>query len=57
VQAAGRLIRSESDRGIIVLMDDRFLSEEFQEALPSDWRAEAFVKSNILSELNDFWSK
>ncbi|MFC4321474.1 ATP-dependent DNA helicase [Litchfieldia salsa] len=38
LQAGGRLIRSEEDTGIIVLVDDRFLTQKYQELLPEEWR-------------------
>ncbi|WP_078544626.1 ATP-dependent DNA helicase [Litchfieldia alkalitelluris] len=38
LQAGGRLIRSEKDTGVIVLVDDRFLSQKYQGLLPSEWR-------------------
>jgi DNA excision repair protein ERCC-2 len=37
VQAAGRLIRSETDRGIIALLCQRFLQEPYAGHLPRDW--------------------
>jgi len=37
VQAAGRLIRSESDRGAIVLIGRRFLDPRYARLLPADW--------------------
>ncbi|RLQ94078.1 ATP-dependent DNA helicase [Falsibacillus albus] len=38
LQAGGRLIRSESDRGTIILIDDRFLQRKYQSLLPDHWR-------------------
>ncbi len=38
VQAAGRLIRSSTDRGVIVLMGKRFRSKLYQRHMPRDWR-------------------
>jgi DNA excision repair protein ERCC-2 len=38
VQAAGRAIRSESDRGIIVLIDERFTWKNYFKCLPIDWK-------------------
>ncbi|MGN7940358.1 ATP-dependent DNA helicase [Virgibacillus sp. 6R] len=38
LQAGGRLIRSETDSGVIVLVDDRFLMEKYQRLLPNEWR-------------------
>ena len=37
VQAAGRLIRSETDRGVIALLCQRFLQEPYVSHLPRDW--------------------
>lgn len=38
LQAGGRLIRSESDHGTIVLVDDRFLTSKYQSLLPKEWK-------------------
>lgn len=38
VQAGGRLIRSETDSGIIVLVDDRFLTPNYKRLLPYEWQ-------------------
>ncbi|RWZ58833.1 ATP-dependent DNA helicase [Halobacillus fulvus] len=37
LQAGGRLIRSEEDKGVIQLIDDRFLSPKYLQLLPEDW--------------------
>ena len=37
VQSAGRLIRSESDTGVVVLACKRFLREPYRRYLPADW--------------------
>lgn len=37
-QAGGRLIRSETDSGIIVLADDRFLQNSYYQLLPEEWK-------------------
>ncbi|WHY75346.1 ATP-dependent DNA helicase [Neobacillus sp. WH10] len=37
LQAGGRLIRSETDHGTIVLVDDRFLQKQYQLLLPQEW--------------------
>lgn len=59
VQAAGRVIRSETDRGVIVLMDDRFVQPSFMKSMPQDWFDESpyeLVPKKILSELEEFWA-
>jgi DNA excision repair protein ERCC-2 len=40
VQAAGRLIRSPHDTGVIALFDQRFLTAPYRDHLPADWLAE-----------------
>ena len=41
VQAAGRVIRTPTDRGTLVLMDDRFLHAQVRALLPRWWRMRA----------------
>jgi Rad3-related DNA helicase len=38
VQAAGRVIRTEQDRGVVYLIDDRFAQDEVRALLPRWWR-------------------
>jgi Rad3-related DNA helicase len=38
VQAAGRVIRSSSDQGVLHLMDDRYQRREVQRLLPAWWQ-------------------
>jgi Rad3-related DNA helicase len=40
VQAAGRVIRSESDLGVIHLIDDRFSRPEVRQLLPGWWQVD-----------------
>ena len=39
IQGAGRLIRSEHDRGVVALFDRRFLAEPWRDLLPREWLA------------------
>lgn len=41
VQAAGRVIRTRADRGIVHLMDDRFALPQISKLLPSWWQLDA----------------
>jgi DNA excision repair protein ERCC-2 len=41
VQAAGRVIRSETDEGIVWLLDERFMQEQTRALLPSWWQIES----------------
>lgn len=58
VQAAGRVIRSETDRGIIVLMDNRFIQPSYAKSMPQDWfeaHPRELVSDKILKDIADFW--
>lgn len=58
IQAAGRVIRSETDRGLIVLMDSRFMQSDYSRAMPADWfetDVAELVSDRILAEVADFW--
>lgn len=60
VQAAGRVIRTETDRGLIVLMDNRFLLPNYSQSMPKDWFDEGpgeLVSRSILGEVSRFWSE
>ena len=60
VQAAGRVIRSETDRGLIVLMDNRFIQPSYAQSMPSDWFTDnprELVSSAILAEVASFWKE
>lgn len=37
-QAAGRVIRTESDRGLVLLMDDRYYDPRYVHLLPAEWQ-------------------
>ena len=45
VQAAGRVIRTQQDTGVIYLMDDRFTRPDVQCLLPSWWRVEQVTQA------------
>ena len=60
IQAAGRVIRSETDRGLIVLMDNRFVQPGFSRSMPRDWfesDVNELVSESILKEVAEFWEK
>lgn len=58
-QAGGRVIRSETDKGFLLIIDDRFLTEETIELLPDSWNNVKKVKDNndISTNICDFWRK
>ena len=56
LQAAGRVIRTESDRGLIALLDDRFLREDYMACFPREWRKYQRIRLNHVEDrLGDFW--
>ena len=58
LQAAGRVIRSESDRGAILLVDERFSQARYRRLLPAEWRPVVVADEAELSEtLSTFWSQ
>jgi len=43
LQAVGRVIRTESDRGIAVLIDDRFAEPKYVAMFPDEWKKAKFA--------------
>ncbi|MBP3582512.1 MAG: ATP-dependent DNA helicase [Clostridia bacterium] len=56
-QAAGRVIRREDDRGVIVLIDDRFDDPIYKKSLPKLYSGVKFIPSakELRAELDEFW--
>lgn len=58
LQAAGRVIRTPQDLGIILLLDDRFLRKEYLEMFPREWKHYRIVnRTNVRECLTDFWKE
>jgi DNA excision repair protein ERCC-2 len=56
LQAAGRVIRSETDRGAILLVDSRFASPRYQDMYPPDWAPNPVREADDISQvLQRFW--
>ncbi len=57
MQAAGRVIRTATDRGVIALLDDRFLQPEYTALFPMEWGTYTVVNRwNVEQALQGFWS-
>ncbi len=56
LQAAGRVIRTESDRGVIALLDERFSERKYRDIFPREW---ADVKRcnvrQVETQIQEFW--
>lgn len=58
LQAAGRVIRTDSDKGIILLLDDRFLTKEYEQQYPREW--DVIYPCDIAGVdgcIKEFWDK
>lgn len=57
LQAAGRVIRTEEDKGVIVLLDDRFLTSRYKTLFPREWSDYCVTNVNkVHEEILDFWN-
>ena len=57
LQAAGRVIRTENDRGIVVLIDDRFSEPKYRNMFPREWKGAKFARnaSSLAEIARRFW--
>ena len=56
LQAAGRVIRTDEDRGVILLLDDRFADRRYRETFPREWASYSFCNGENASEkIRKFW--
>ena len=58
LQAAGRVIRTPQDRGVVLLLDDRFALPDYTRLFPAHWKQLRYLKSTAELEaaLTDFWA-
>ncbi len=58
MQAAGRVIRTAGDKGIILLLDDRFLRNDYRELFPREWDdCRRVTLKTVRQELENFWNR
>lgn len=58
LQAAGRVIRTTEDRGVILLLDERFLQSDYQYLYPREWsKRKVCDVESIDGEIRAFWDK
>jgi len=56
LQAAGRVIRTIDDNGVIILLDERFLTEQYKGLFPKEWEQYQICdQANVGNYLADFW--
>lgn len=57
IQAVGRVIRSETDRGVAILLDDRFTTRRYLSLFPKEWSHLEIIntKHELEKKINAFW--
>ena len=57
LQAAGRVIRTQEDKGVVLLLDDRFARPEYTRLFPRHWKHLRFLRSTaeLEQQLYAFW--
>ena len=56
MQAAGRVIRTDTDRGMIFLLDERFQFGQYRAVFPREWsQAKSIRLSQTADEVEAFW--
>ena len=58
LQSAGRVIRTDEDRGVILLLDDRFRDQRYQEVFPREWANTVICNAgNVVEQIEEFWER
>ena len=58
LQAAGRVIRTHEDQGVILLLDDRFRERRCQEIFPREWTSRGWCSlGNVSEQIARFWEE
>ena len=58
LQAAGRVIRTVEDKGIILLLDERFLQKEYDLLYPREWSHRQICGiEQVQDKISKFWSQ
>lgn len=57
LQAAGRVIRTEKDRGTLMLIDQRFINRDYESLFPREWFPYVKLRDQLQlqRELKEFW--
>ena len=57
LQAAGRVIRSDEDRGVVVLIDSRFATRQYTSLYPAHWDNRKIISNSaeLKEALEEFW--
>ncbi len=56
LQAAGRVIRTQEDVGVVALLDDRFLQGSYRALFPREWKDYKTISTKtVKNEISQFW--
>lgn len=56
LQSAGRVIRTEEDKGVILLLDERFVERQYREIFPREWSGYQMCRlENFEPQIMQFW--
>ena len=57
LQAAGRVIRTEEDEGVVALLDNRFNQGSYRYLFPREWKeVKTVMTQTVKNEISRFWS-
>ncbi len=56
LQASGRVIRQETDRGVILLIGSRFAQPSYKRLFPPEWHHAKRMASDLEREVGNFWA-
>ena len=58
MQAAGRVIRTVTDKGVILLLDERFLHQDYRRLFPREWEGyQVCSRETVAGLLEAFWAE
>lgn len=59
LQAAGRVIRTAGDKGVVLLIDDRFAAAGYRQLFPEHWRNCRYLygPEELAEQLSAFWGR
>ena len=57
LQAAGRVIRTHSDRGVVLFIDERYLRPEYEALIPEHMKSTAVSEEKLPTALKKFWKE
>lgn len=58
IQAAGRVVRGQEEKAIIILLDERFMNQSYYQSYPKDWYQKTpneLLSRSIIRDIESFW--